>query len=240
MRIAICDDNIADRKHLERLLARESDKRAGTPNILYVDSFGDKEHFLMNPLAYDLIFMDMASSPADAEEILYKLTIMESNIPLVLCSSTVDYTTFSNLPDTVIHRNKPYTAGLLPELLALGDTHIKNEVVKLAVPCPDRLHYIPKDDIMYCMPVQDGYVICLQDGSDMTLACDIREFQLLVLPHSEFYRSDKRHIINTRVLTRVTPLSVIMQDGKKFPISFLRFLELAEKRLWDRLLTLKN
>ena len=29
MHIAICDDNVADRKHLERLLSRESAKRAG-------------------------------------------------------------------------------------------------------------------------------------------------------------------------------------------------------------------
>ena len=42
MHIAICDDNIADRKHLERLLSRESDKRMGTPNLLYVDSYGDR------------------------------------------------------------------------------------------------------------------------------------------------------------------------------------------------------
>ena len=55
MHIAICDDNVADRKHLERLLSRESDKRAGTPNILYVDSYGDKDKFLQNPLKYNLI-----------------------------------------------------------------------------------------------------------------------------------------------------------------------------------------
>ena len=61
MHIAICDDNVADRKHLERLLSRESDKRAGTPNILYVDSYGEKMHFLANPLKYNLIFMDMSS-----------------------------------------------------------------------------------------------------------------------------------------------------------------------------------
>ena len=36
MHIAICDDNIADRKHLERLLSRESDKRMGTPNLLWI------------------------------------------------------------------------------------------------------------------------------------------------------------------------------------------------------------
>ena len=54
MHIAICDDNIADRKHLERLLSRESDKRMGTPNLLYVDSYGDREHFLFHPLMYDM------------------------------------------------------------------------------------------------------------------------------------------------------------------------------------------
>ena len=49
MHVAICDDNVADRKHLERLLSRESDKRAGTTNILYIDSYGDKDYFLKKP-----------------------------------------------------------------------------------------------------------------------------------------------------------------------------------------------
>ena len=57
MHVAICDDNVADRKHLERLLSRESDKRAGTTNILYIDSYGDKDYFLKNqtPLKYNII-----------------------------------------------------------------------------------------------------------------------------------------------------------------------------------------
>ena len=33
MHIAICDDNIADRKQTERLLGRESDRRAKTDKI---------------------------------------------------------------------------------------------------------------------------------------------------------------------------------------------------------------
>ena len=55
MHVAVCDDNVADRRHIERLLSRESDKRAGTPNILYIDSYGDKDHFLINPLKYNII-----------------------------------------------------------------------------------------------------------------------------------------------------------------------------------------
>ena len=40
MHIAICDDNIADRKHLERLLSRESDKRMGC--LLYTSDAADE------------------------------------------------------------------------------------------------------------------------------------------------------------------------------------------------------
>ena len=41
MHIAICDDNIADRKQLERLLKRESDKRKAKTGLLFADSFGN-------------------------------------------------------------------------------------------------------------------------------------------------------------------------------------------------------
>ena len=33
MHIAICDDNVADRKQLERLLCRESDKRKADTGV---------------------------------------------------------------------------------------------------------------------------------------------------------------------------------------------------------------
>ena len=121
MHIAICDDNIADRKHLERLLSRESDKRMGTPNLLYVDSYGDREHFLFHPLMYDMIFMDMSESPALTAEIVATITEMGFTAPIVLYSSKIDYTQLPDLPPNVIHQKKPYLPDPLPELLALGD-----------------------------------------------------------------------------------------------------------------------
>ena len=38
MHIALCDDNVADRKQFERLVKRESDRRAADEGILFVDS----------------------------------------------------------------------------------------------------------------------------------------------------------------------------------------------------------
>lgn len=228
MHIAICDDNVADRKHLERLLSRESDKRTGTTNILYVDSYGDKEHFLRNPLMYDMIFMDMTSTPTVAKEIIQQLSNMGLDAPLVLYSSKIDYTTFENLPKTVVHMQKPYIPDPLPELLKLGDTHVHRNVETIPIPCEDGIHYVSKDDIFYCMPYQSGYVIGLQDGSFLNLSVDISEIQILTLPYREFYRASKKHIINMRYVSMVTPICVMMQDNRKFYVSPLRYAELRK------------
>ena len=56
MHIAICDDNVADRKQLERLLGRESDKRKSDTGVFYTDSYGDCEVLGRNPMPYDLFF----------------------------------------------------------------------------------------------------------------------------------------------------------------------------------------
>ena len=53
MHIAICDDNVADRKQLERLLSRESDARMAQSGVFYTDSFGDT--MLGDPFLYSLI-----------------------------------------------------------------------------------------------------------------------------------------------------------------------------------------
>ena len=59
MHLAVCDDNIADRKQTERLLGRESDRRSNTTGVLYVDSFGNRNAILSTPMIYDGLFMDM-------------------------------------------------------------------------------------------------------------------------------------------------------------------------------------
>ena len=63
MHIAICDDNIADRKHLERLLGRESDRRKDTKGILYIDAYGNVDALTKSPMIYDLFFIDMTQLP---------------------------------------------------------------------------------------------------------------------------------------------------------------------------------
>lgn len=230
MHIAICDDNVADRKHLERLLSRESDKRAGTPNILYIDSFGDKEHFLRNPLMYDMVFMDMTSTPTVAAEIIHQLMLMGFHAPLVLYSSKIDYTTLSELPETVIHKKKPYIPEPLPELLSLGDSHVRRNIVLVSVTCKDGEHFVETENILYCTPSEHGSVLTLQDSAPLEILENINAFQVSVLPHQEFCRVSKDLIVNVRLATLITPFFIIMQNYREFSILPFRYFELMKRR----------
>ena len=225
MHVAICDDNVADRKHLERLLSRESDKRAGTPNILYVDSYGEKCTFLANPLKYNLIFMDMSSEPGIVEFILEHLDEMGYHAPLILYSDKIDYTKIPNLPDYVVHAKKPYIPDPLPDFLALGDANVVGHVISVNVHTNSVVSSIPKYMIMYAVEENNTCTLYLTDGTSMKVEEKIEELRQIFEPFEEFERVNTKSIVNFKYVTAVMPISVMMQDSKEFKISLLRYRE---------------
>lgn len=225
MHIAICDDNVADRKHLERLLSRESDKRAGTPNILYVDSYGEKMHFLANPLKYNLIFMDMSSEPGIVEFILEHLNAMGYHAPLVLYSDKIDYTRIPNLPDYVVHARKPYIPDPLPEFLALGDANVMGHVVTVAVHVDSVINHVPKYTILYAIEENKTCRLYLTDGKSTKVDEKIDELRQLFEPFEEFARVNNNSIANFKYVSAVMPGTLVMQDYKELKIPLLRYRE---------------
>lgn len=225
MHVAICDDNVADRKHLERLLSRESDKRAGTPNILYIDSYGEKMHFLANPLKYNLIFMDMSSEPGIVEFILEHLDEMGYHAPLILYSDKIDYTKIPNLPEYVVHAKKPYIPDPLPEFLALGDANVVGHVISINVHTNSVISSIPKYTIMYAVEENNTCKLYLTDGTSIEVAEKIEELRQIFEPFEEFERVNPKSIVNFKYVTAVMPIAVMMQDSKEFKTSLLRYRE---------------
>ena len=233
MHVAVCDDNVADRRHIERLLSRESDKRAGTPNILYIDSYGDKDHFLINPLKYNIIFMDMCSRPGLVEEIIEQLTMMGYRAPLILYSSKIDYTAIPNLPDYVIHAKKPYIPDPLPEYLLLGDRNVVGNIVTVSVHTNDTVSYIPKNYIMYALQEEKGSTLYLPNGEFVSVEEDISELRRIFAPYEEFERVNTTSIANFKFVSAVVPLSIYMQDYRKLKISMWKYSDY--KRLKEKM-----
>ena len=221
MHVAICDDNVADRKHLERLLSRESDKRAGTTNILYIDSYGDKDYVLKNqtPLKYNIIFMDMCARAGIVEEIIQALEEMGYHAPLILYSSKYDYTAIPHLPEYVVHCKKPCIPDPLPDFLSLGDANVVGNIVTLQVHRRKELLHIPKNDVMYALSNGKQYSFYLTDGSVLAVDEDYNDLRLMFEPLDEFEHVNKNCIANFKFVSAVNPLSVVMNDKKQFRIS---------------------
>ena len=225
MHVAICDDNGADRKHLERLLSRESDKRRGTPNVLYVDSYGDQEHFLINPLKYNLIFMDMCLERGTVEAIIEALVAVGYCAPLVLYSSQIDYTQIPNLPDFVVHARKPYIPEPLPRFLKLGDENVRGYVPTVTVHQNGVPIDVPKDELEYAIAEKGKTSLHLLDNTRVDIDENITTLRQLLEPYEEFERVNKNGIANFKFVSAVMPLSVITQSYVQLHISPLRYRE---------------
>lgn len=177
MHLAVCDDNIADRKQMERLLGRESDRRQNTTGVLYVDSFGNRDAILTTPMIYDGLFIDMTEDGSDAVEIAGKLREAGSILPIVFCCSRIDYRKSPSLPDNCFFLDKPVhpaeLAAMCDRLFAIKKSQVKRYEFRSLT----ETFYLEEKDIMYAWPVDDQTVrIRLTDGSEKTSVSTLLNF----------------------------------------------------------------
>ena len=226
MHVAICDDNVADRKHLERLLSREADKKAGTSDNIFVESFGCKDQFLQNPLKYNIVFMDMCSQPGLVEEIFKALEPTGFCAPVVLYSSKIDYTKLPDLPDYVIHQTKPYIPAPLPELLNIGSSHASVIVPTITIHKKGIYSKLVKDDIAYAYTTGNQNFIQMENGELVEIDEDISVIRHLCEPYREFVRVNQNSMINLKYMKRLHHIMVTMYNQKRFFISPNNYIEI--------------
>lgn len=104
MHIAVLDENIADRKQLERLLDRESDRRIQTTGNLYIDSFGAVDSMFTALKQYDFFMIKTNGSAEDDLEIVKRLRSSEIMVPVCILRTKDEY---DSLPEDVILLSKP-------------------------------------------------------------------------------------------------------------------------------------
>lgn len=220
MHIALCDDNVADRKQFERLTKRESDKRAATEGNIYINSFGNVEALLANPMQYDAFYIDMCHTEGiTGEQVAYQLIALGVNTPIVLCCSEIDYRKFE-FPENVIFLDKPIKVAEFSDSLdhvkQIADA--KEHLIELRV--EKKTLYVREADIVYA--VQRGLLmdVLMQDGSTITLMETARNFFKQLEIHPTFFRPVSNVVLNARYISKIGLFRVTVCDGRKFSLSF--------------------
>ena len=220
MHIAICDDNIADRKHLERLLARESDRRKNTTGILYIDSYGNVDALTKSPMIYDLFFIDMTQLPPYGMETAILLREIGVVAPIVLCTSSIRYEDYAKPPVELFYIDKPFKPEELTTIIEKVEAKKKKAAPTIEVRDDLNTYYIYEEDFIYAYP--DGYrtKIVLKNGRVIMQLGTLLELIPVLQPFDSFLLLGKKYVVNYNHIEKVERNYVLLSDHSKVPLSW--------------------
>ncbi|MBE5860141.1 MAG: hypothetical protein E7301_08470 [Butyrivibrio sp.] len=184
MHIAVFDDNIADRKQMERLLKRQSDRyqKEGKEHF-YIDSYGNIEALLRFPQLYDIIFIDMCGEESESEhfkngldvaKILFEAGGMKN---VVMCSSKYNYRELAkeeNFYDQLQFLDKAIRVKDLEECLAECERRLGSPIPTLELRGETETIYAREEDII-CAKADGPYKVSVffTGGRELSIISDI-------------------------------------------------------------------
>lgn len=219
MHIAVCDDNVADRKQFERLIRREADRRATEEVVLFANFFGNADALLSNPMQYDIFYLDLCKTPGtDAADVVRALVEKGIRVPVVMCCSDVNYRQLS-LPGEVLFLDKPIRPEELSSTIDRALAISSQTASRIELRDENNTYYVTEDEILYA--IQDGLLIdiFLADGRVIhTLDSAINLFsQLETFP--SFLVPTPKVLINGRHISGFKFHRVVMSDGRVLRIA---------------------
>lgn len=224
MHIAVCDDNIADRKQLERLLGREGDSRKEAVGAFYTDSFGTYDSLYAKRMSYDLFFLD--------HNIDFALKLCENGVsaPIVICACDISASDWvakaKALPDNLMFLAKPILKAELSSVLnrAVEIDNSKQKTIELRH--KDDTLYVHEDDIVYVTSSKTGCTVHLVDGQEISILDSIENMYSNLKTFKHFVGISQVTIINITHIEKNTPVNVCMKGGNKFVKSLYGMREL--------------
>lgn len=233
MHIAVCDDNVADRKQLERLLGRESDSRKADTGVFYTDSYGDSAVLSCNPMPYDLFFIDLTAGEPDGLSFALSLREFGVTAPIILCCSKIDYeAAYSSLPDCpyeFMYLKKPIIKAELSASIDKALKLLSHRTPTIELRSDQDTYYVTEDDIVYAVANGQYVQVLLKDGTEVSILARLTEFYYSVEMYSHMVLLTDRAMCNVAYLKDYSPFKVTLKNGvtlKSSPFSF-KYIKLA-------------
>lgn len=222
--IAVCDDNVGDRKQMERLLSRESDKRAQSTGVFYIDSYGNAGAVMQSPMLYDVFFIDMVSSDTDGIELTCRLLKANVTAPIVLCISSVDYRQL--LPednslnyDNVFYLDKPIKRTELSDMLDLCITKKSLHVSTIELRGEHDTHYVVEDDILCSKAVGNYIHVFLQDSTSIEILSSVDNFYSQLDGYTHYAAISAKAMVNVTHVKKLGLLKLELKNGMVLPVA---------------------
>lgn len=227
MHIALCVDDVADRKQLERLLKRETNNRTSDGSIFYVDSFGTPEALYTNLIQYDLFYIDVTlTKHHSAMDIVQELIQKGIHSLIVLCGSFDELQT-QDIPNNVCLLNKPIKADQLSASIDLAITKRGVVIPPIELRSDLDTFFIAEENFMYAVEDKRKSIVTTTDGKRIPILSTAMNLFDQLEQYPSLFAPSRRYIINARHIQKIGFQSVTMKDGTKFNVS-LRYMPYAK------------
>lgn len=224
MHIAVCDDNVGDRKQMERLLSRESDKRTFTTGVFYVDSYGNANAVMKSPMLYDAFFIDMVSGSVDGNQLTRLLLKAGVTAPIILCVSSINYrqTLFSDTDynyENVFFLDKPIKKAELSDILDLCIVKKSERVSTIELRGEHDTRYVTEDDILYTKASGNYIRVALTDGTFMEILSTLDNFYSELEIYTHYAVASARTMVNLAHIRKLSFFKVTLDNGTALSVA---------------------
>ena len=220
--LALCDTNFPDRKQMERLLARESDKRINEC-VIYMETYGSKEALLQSPRIYDAYFLDIPDSDYSAYQLAVDLQNKGITSPIVFCVSTMNYREVGPLLDNSVFINKPI---LVKELSLVIDEILLQKEIHYIPTIEFRnstdVYYLEAKDIVYIEESENNrfFHIHLNNNSVLEAHGFLESAFSEFASYPSFFMPSKKCIVNADYIKKVSLKKIVLTDDTQLAIPF--------------------
>lgn len=223
MHLAVCIDHPANRKQMERLLKRASDKRA-SENAFYIDSYGNSTSLMHKLQLYDAYYIDMLNDSNSTLELVTELIKAGVHCPIILCPSEIDYKSqiyedifLSAYLDTQISfLPQPILPEQLEASISIIEKHLSSAVPKIELRDDRDTYYVEEDDILYAVCKKNNVFITLSDKRIVTILSSRDNFLSEMCFYTNYKWITPNVMINTVYIKKTGLLFLTMTDGKRF------------------------
>lgn len=190
LKIAVCEDETAQRNRLLALLDESSIK-----NIYSVFENGENLLNVFEQGKYDLILMDIyMDSELTGVEVIRLIREKDKNIPVAFVTTSKEHTLESYRLSAIKYIEKPYSKESIEDTLYLALLK-KQDVPSLLVQKNRSIQKIPFADIIYIEQQVHKIFICLNNTEDVYIYGKLSDLNEQ-LPEEQFFIPHKSFVVN--------------------------------------------
>lgn len=217
MRIAICDDEKAERELIIKYLQEWADSHK-----MHVDTrgFSDAETFLFHweeDKGFELLILDIEMGQLNGMELAQRIRQEDEEIPILFITGYESYMSQGYEVSAIQYLLKPmYKEKLFTALDKLQKSRKKEE--KMAFQTEEGMLFLPPSAICY-LEARGHYSVLHTLEKDYEIRHSFSEMLKKLEKYREFKQCHRSYLVNLKYVSAIMKTELVLDKGERIPIS---------------------